>query len=605
MAKKKKAKKKPKKKSSKKRGARKKGSSAKRAGKGGGQGKKPFQGRLDLVTPSGPEPEILLPPEAEALIPVPEETEKRTASRSFRKRTAKELAKAQREISVSEFFLKNRHLLGFDNPKKSLLTTVKEAVDNALDACEEAGILPNILVEIRQRAEDRFTVAIEDNGPGIVRKQIPRIFGKLLYGSKFHRLKQSRGQQGIGISAAGMYGQLTTGKSVEILSKPSPKKPAHAYEIQIDTKRNEPKIVSEADVEWQQDWTGTRVAIHLEAQYAKGRHSVENYLAQTSIANPHATIRFIPPSGKEARFERSLTALPVEPKEIRPHPRGVELGLLIRMLQSTKSRNVTSFLKSEFSRVSPKVASSLLEAAGIPPRTSPKRIASQMVEKLYRAINSEAVRIMNPPTNCLSPIGQEQIEESLRSRVEADYYTSVSRTPSVYRGNPFLAEAGVAYGVKGMKPDGPVKVYRYANKVPLLYQPGSCAVTQAVMETDWKNYAMSQPRGSLPYGPAVIFVHVVSAWVPFTSESKESIAPYPEIIKEIKLALQECGRGLGTHLRREAHRAHEAKRRSVFEKYLEEVVEAAASMSRVNRRGLKKQLRDIARKKTGGSDGQA
>ncbi|MHC4601005.1 MAG: DNA topoisomerase VI subunit B, partial [Planctomycetota bacterium] len=346
----------------KKAGKKAKGRGAKGKGrKQAAKKKKPFQKRLDLVTPAE-DTETLVSPQAEAMIPVPEPTEKKSASRSFRKRSAIELAKTQREISVSEFFMKNRHLLGFDNPKKALLTTIKEGVDNALDACEEAGILPNVLVEIKQEAEDRFFVAVEDNGPGIVKKQIPRIFGKLLYGSKFHRLKQSRGQQGIGISAAGMYGQLTTGKPTEIISKPATGKPAHNYRIQIDTKRNEPKILSDEQMAWKDGWTGTRVAIHMEAYFAKGRHSVENYLSQTAISNPHATIRFIPPSGREKMFKRSLEEMPVEPKEIKPHPRGVELGLLLRMLQSTKCRNVAGFLKSEFSRVSPKVAGQLLEA---------------------------------------------------------------------------------------------------------------------------------------------------------------------------------------------------------------------------------------------------
>ncbi|MHC4779371.1 MAG: DNA topoisomerase VI subunit B, partial [Planctomycetota bacterium] len=364
------------------------------------------------------------------------------------------------------------------------------------------------------------------------------------------------------------------------------------------------KIISDSEIPWKDGWTGTRVAIRMEAYYAKGRHSVENYLSQTAISNPHATIRFVPPDGKEKLFKRSLEEMPIEPKEIKPHPRGVELGLLLRMLQSTKARNVTSFLKSEFSRISPKVAAYLLDFAEIPPRTSPKRIAPQAVEKLYRGINSDTIKIMNPPTNCLSPIGQDQILESLKSRLEADFYTAISRSPSVYRGNPFQVEAGIAYGVKGMNPDSLVKVYRYANKVPLLYQPGSCAITQGVMETDWRNYSMSQSRNSLPSGPAVIFVHLASVWVPFTSESKESTAPYPEIIKEIKLALQECGRGLGTHLRRAAHAAHEARRRSIFEKYIGEVVEAAASLSRINQATLKKNLLKIARKKTGAKDGK-
>src|SRR5438045_354539 len=150
------------------------------------------------------------------------------------------MAKGQRDISVSEFFTKNRHLLGFDNPQKALLTAVKEAVDNSLDACEEAGILPTLRVQIEETAEGRFKVTVEDNGPGIVKAQIPKIFAKLLYGSKFHRLKQSRGQQGIGISAAGMYGQLTTGRPIIITSKTGKGRPAHRMEVRIDARTNAP-----------------------------------------------------------------------------------------------------------------------------------------------------------------------------------------------------------------------------------------------------------------------------------------------------------------------------------------------------------------------------
>src|SRR5580692_8226858 len=163
---------------------------------------------------------------------------------SRRRVTAHTMAAAQRDISVSEFFAKNRHLLGFDNPRKALLTTVKEAVDNSLDACEEAGILPEIWVHIQASGTNRFKIGVQDNGPGILKKQIPLIFGKLLYGSKFHRLRMSRGQQGIGISAAGMYGVLTTGKPVKIISKVSKRKPTHYYEIQIDTKKNVPEILN-------------------------------------------------------------------------------------------------------------------------------------------------------------------------------------------------------------------------------------------------------------------------------------------------------------------------------------------------------------------------
>ena len=226
-----------------------------------------------------------------------------------RRRDAQSMAARQREISVSEFFTKNRHLLGFDSPLKALLTAVKEAVDNSLDACEEAGILPDIRVELRQTAESRFLMAVEDNGPGVVDTQIGKIFGKLLYGSKFHKLSQSRGQQGIGISAAGMYGQLTTGKPVRILSRTGPRRSAVEFILTIDTAKNKPEIHSSEVVEWEKKH-GTRVEIEMEARYQKGQRSVDMYLKQTAIANPHLTLTYCDPAGEEIVYERSCKDLP-------------------------------------------------------------------------------------------------------------------------------------------------------------------------------------------------------------------------------------------------------------------------------------------------------
>jgi DNA topoisomerase-6 subunit B len=482
-----------------------------------------------------------------------------------RRPDAATMAKKQREISVSEFFSKNRHLLGFDNPAKALLTTIKEAVDNSLDACEEAGIAPDLGVEVHQLAEDRFRVAVQDNGPGIVKAQVPRIFGQLLYGSKFHRLRQSRGQQGIGISAAGMYGQLTTGKPVIIVSKSSPRKPAHRFELRIDTKKNAPVIVSDSEVEWEGVQTGTRVEIELEATYRKGPRSVDAYLEQTALANPHVRLAYRPPKGEETVWDRSADEMPVEPKEIKPHPHGVELGVLMKMLGDTRARNVKSFLTSEFSRVSPKVAGEILAAAKVKETARTSTVVKNDAEALYRAIGQ--AKLMAPPTNCLSPIGEELLLASLRQEVEADFYTATTRSPAVYRGNPFQIEAALAYGGK-LSGDDPATVYRFANRVPLLYQQGACAVSKAVIDTSWRNYLVQQSRGSLPIGPIVLMVHIASVWVPFTSESKEAIAHYPEILKEIKLAVQDCGRKLATHIRRGRREKDAERKRSYIEKYI-------------------------------------
>ncbi|NOZ84666.1 MAG: DNA topoisomerase VI subunit B [Deltaproteobacteria bacterium] len=487
-----------------------------------------------------------------------------------RRASAADLANRQREISISEFFTKNRHLLGFDSPSKALLTAVKEAVDNSLDACEEAGILPEIKVELDALAEDRYMVTVEDNGPGIIRKQVPKIFGKLLYGSKFHRLKQSRGQQGIGISAAGMYAQLTTGKPVLIITRTGASREPHQLEVAIDTKRNAPSVLKDKEIEWDKKH-GTRVTMELEAVYRKGQHSVDEYMVQTAMANPHARIEYRTPKGDEVTYERSTEELPVEAREIKPHPYGVELGILARMLRDSKSRTVLAALKSDFSRVSDNVGRSILKEAGIPEKRSPRHVASREVESLFRAIPK--VKIMAPPTNCLSPIGEDAILSGMKKLVPADWYVARTRPPSVYRGNPFQVEVGLAYG-GALESDGLARVIRYANRVPLLYQAGGCGITKAVLTTSWRGYGLQQARGALPSGPLVIFVHIASVWVPFTSESKEAIAHYPELLKDVRLALQECGRKLSAHIRRGKREADEHRKRTYIAKYLPYVGDA-------------------------------
>jgi len=493
------------------------------------------------------------------------------AAEARRGRSAAELAKQQRDISVSEFFAKNRHLLGFDNPSKALLTTVKEGVDNSLDACEEAGILPDVRVEIRQLAETRFLVAIEDNGPGIVRSQVPKIFASLLYGSKFHRLRQSRGQQGIGISAAGMYGLLTTGKAIAITTRTQGGKEAHHFELVIDTRRNEPKVKLDEVVDWERPH-GTRVEIELEGAYRGGQHSVDAYIRQISLANPHAQITYVPPKaeehGAEHVFPRVSEELPPETDEIKPHPYGVELGVLMQMFRDTTSRNLRGFFQADLSRVSGRSADEICEKAKVAPSRRPSEITREEAERIHAAI--QATKIMAPPTDCIAPIGEGLIERALRSEVQADFYAAVSRRPTVYRGNPFLVEVGLAYG-GGMPAEEPITLYRYANRVPLQYQQGACAVTKAVTQTDWKTYQLQQPKGALPIGPMLLMVHIASVWVPFTSESKEAIAHYPEIVKEIRLGLQECGRKVAIWIRKRRREADEAKKRAYIEKYIPQV----------------------------------
>ncbi len=597
--------------------------------------------------------------------------------------TAESLAQRQREISVSEFFVKNRHLLGFDNPSKALLTTIKEAVDNSLDACEEAGILPELQIEVHDlglesrkgeaeltKGEGRFVVVVQDNGPGIVKVQVPKIFGKLLYGSKFHRLKQARGQQGIGISAAAMYGQLTTGKPIHVTSRVGRTKAAHVFDIQIDTRKNEPVVTHDETLPGWEREHGTRVELEIVANWQQGQRFVNRYVEHTALANPHATIHYTRPVSAAQRantsqpgnetltFPRATTELPKESLEIKPHPHGVELGALMLMARESKSRDVRGFLQSAFSRVSAGAAGEILAKVpwgrkAVRPRAVGENRA--LAEELHKAI--AATRLMSPPTNCLSPIGDELMRRGLvsflnviesegaggdenaqldldsagrqparRAARKADgkappaegqpsvpdatseegvekikghnyFIATVTRPPKVYRGNPFQVEVGLAYG-GSWPPDKTIELFRFANRVPLLFQRGACGITDAIVHTDWRNYLLSQPKGSLPVGPMALLVHIASVWVPFTSESKEALAHYPEITKEIQLAAQECGRRLATFIRKRKAADYQAQRRSIFELYIEEVAAAIGRITGRKPEPIRREFLDVAHKVT-------
>jgi DNA topoisomerase-6 subunit B len=521
----------------------------------------------------------------------PKVARKRAARAPVQHADAVDQAKRQQEISVSEFFAKNRHLLGFDNPSKALLTTVKEGVDNSLDACEEAGILPEIRIEIEQLEESRFRVAIQDNGPGIVRAQVPKIFGRLLYGSKFHRLRQSRGQQGIGISAAGMYGLLTTGHPVRITTRTGRTKDAHRFQLIIDTQRNEPRVSVDRVVKWPVHH-GTRVEIELEGNYRGGQHSVGSYIRQISLANPHAKITYsAPDSSEEIEYPRVTKELPPATAEIKPHPYGVELGVLMQMFRDTKARNVKTCLQRDFSRVSSRTAEEICKLAEVSPTRRPRDARRSEVDRIHKAIKK--TKLMNPPTDCIAPIGETLILRALKSEVDADFYASVTRRPAVYRGNPFLVEVGLAYG-GSMGIEAPITLFRYANRVPLQYQQGACAITRAAIATDWRSYKLQQPRGALPVGPALVMVHIASVWVPFTSESKEAIAHYPEIMKEIRLGLQECGRRVATHIRKGRRLADEAKKRAYIEKYIPQVAIGLEHILGLNERQRNKIVKNLS-----------
>ncbi len=462
---------------------------------------------------------------------------------------AHELAKKQKEISISEFFEKNKHILGFDSLTRALITAVKESVDNSLDACEDAAILPDIFVQVEKVANNEYRIVVEDNGPGIVKKQVPNVFGRLLYGSRFHVRAQRRGQQGIGVSAVVMYAQITTGRPAKIRSKISDEDVAYECELVLDTKKNRPQTMKEDFVIWEKPH-GTRLEVNLKGKYVGGKQSIYEYLRGVAIVNPHARITFIQPDGGNVVFERSTEAMPPPTREVRPHPEGVELGELLNMAKYTEAKKMTSFLNMEFSRISLRVAREILDAAEVSHNQRPSRLNLNQAGDIIDSIRK--VKIMAPETDCLSPIGEGLIRKSLKNvlgETRASFYAPpVTREPKVFGGNPFIVEIGIVYGGQLSKED-PVQIYRFANRVPLMYQQGACATTQGIENVDWRRYGLEQRGGKgIPFGPAIILVHVASTKIPFTSESKEAVANVPEIREEIELALKACARKLKTHL---------------------------------------------------------
>ena len=677
---------------------------------------------------------------------------------------AAELAAGQRAISIAEFFEKNKHMLGFDSGARGLVTAVKEAVDNALDAAEEAGHLPDIYIEIEE-VGDYYRLVVEDNGPGITADELPKVFGKLLYGSRFHKREQARGQQGIGISAAVLYSQLTSGKPAKITSRTQGSSTAKYFELIIDTDTNEPEVSVDETTTWDRPH-GTRIELEMEANM-RARSQLRNYVKHTAVVNPHARIELREPSG-EFKAERATDQLPAETEEIRPHPHGVELGTLLKMLDATDSYSISGFLQGEFTRVGGKTATSVIErfndhhygremawrtpgvhagtdietavadavankgreatdtfashvAEGVAEHdrlahhelielvaaaadaveadtgiafgdtvqekavgaawsavrtdlnadlyalvddaTSTRKEASvveSFAERLAAKFDTEdeagtrdrlthdglgeyvdraadmtterdevsfgetarenmiaviwdvcrtvpdeppnvraiaddrdvasalldAMRgtdIIAPPTGCLSPITADLVRSGLEKEFDADFYASATRDAGVHGGDPFIVEAGIAYGDE-LESEGAVELLRFANRVPLVYQRGACATTDVLKSIGWRNYGLEQPGGSgLPNGPAVVMVHVASTNVPFTSESKDAIANVPEIEDEIELAVREAARELKSYLNKRQSMQQRREKQDVLSTVLPEMAEKLADVTERDR----------------------
>ena len=486
-------------------------------------------------------------------------------------------SRGMQQASISEFFEKNKHFLGFDTLPRSIITAVKESVDNSLDAAEEHRILPDISIEIRKirGKKNELLLISRDNGPGIPQKSISKVFGSLLFGSRFHSLRQTRGQQGIGITGVVMYSQLTTGKPTTIISKIAKEAGAVRVNVGLDTKKN--RAITSGEKRFSFDevneakglhWIGehgVRIETRLKAKYQRGKQSVHQYLKMTSIVNPHASIDFtvFDEEGsiiEEASWPRVTEELPRPVKDIKPHPHGLEIGTLQRLLRDAKPPSegegartpLRYFLRNTFSALSNSRCEQVIGLAQLATTRKPSSLKPDEVNNLLAAFGK--VRIPAPPTDCLSPIEDLLIKKGLSKAIDSRFVSTVTREPQVANGNPFQVEVGLIFG-GNLPGDQPIQVLRFANRVPLMYQQGGCLLTKALESVDWKRYGLDHPGGrGIPKGPAAVLIHLASTNVQFTSEAKEALADNVVVHDEIRKAMLEVGRGLRNHLKKSSQK---------------------------------------------------
>src|SRR3989344_822257 len=498
-----------------------------------------------------------------------------------------------REHSVAEFFKKNRQMLGFSGKVRSLTTIIHEAVSNSLDACEEAHILPEIKVEVKEFAEYHYLIRIEDNGPGIQKSHLGKALGQMLAGTKFHRYIQQRGQQGIGIAGVTMFSLLTTGQHPRILSYHKNKK--ISCEISMDFKTNRAELLNLKEEEGGDQHGLIYEAEFKEVDYKKSDQGVYEYLRRTALANPHTQITLIEPNGEPVVFPRAIDKNPQRPKEVQPHPLGISAHDLLDMAKSQKeNRKLSSFLQDAFTRVSTNKVNELREAVkDVDFDKKPNNLTWEEAEKIVQAFRK--IKWIAPETDAIVPIGKEQIEKSFKNILNPEFLVVTERSPKVYRGGvPFMLEAAIAYGGGITTADKKGEIMRFANRVPLLFDAGGCAITETVKSIDWNRYKLK----NFEEEPIVVLVNFVSVHVPYTGAGKQAIAHEEDISDEIKNAVMEAARNIQRYISGKRH-VHEMEgKKKAIERYIEQLSGDLSDLAGVKKKEeIKKKLLKIVEEK--------
>jgi DNA topoisomerase-6 subunit B len=499
------------------------------------------------------------------------------------------------EHSIAEFFKKNRQMLGYSGKIRSLTTVIHEFCTNSLDACEEAGIPPDVFIQLDKLGQEHYKVTVEDNGPGIPKKLVGKAFGKMLAGTKFHRFQQARGQQGIGGAGCVMYGQVTTGKPTKVVTS-SGNGTIYECRLTIDIKSNEAKIMDEKEYSGQM--RGTRIETELkDVLYQKSDQNPDEYLRRTALANPHVKLTYINPDSLTTVFDRAVDAVPPMPKPTQPHPKGITVDDLLSMASITTARTIKSFLTGEFSRMSSAKAEEIAKAVKFDMDKRPKDMNWEEAEQVVSEIKK--MTFIAPPTDVLIPINENHLEKALENILQPEFKSVLTRPPAIYSGGvPFIVEVALAYGGKagisvaeGQQLENRMEIMRFANRVPLLFDTGGCGITKAIQAVEWKRYGLQQDL------PLTVLVNFTSIHVPYTGAGKQAVIDNEDIIKEIRLALMDAGRKLGLFVSGQRKKTESQTRLKTLMRYIDPIAEALHGMTDVPITKLKKQLKDLIEEK--------
>ncbi|MEM4428902.1 MAG: DNA topoisomerase VI subunit B [Acidilobaceae archaeon] len=474
-----------------------------------------------------------------------------------------------REMSVAEFFAKYREVAGFSNPARALYQTIRELVENSLDATDGHGILPEIRIFIEKvnssNEKSLCRVTVEDNGIGVPPTVMPEAFGKVLFSSKYV-IRQTRGMYGIGVKAAVLYGQVTTGSYVEVISSTKGSSYIYMKRLYIDMKRNEPVIVEEA--QWRKPglWHGTRVSLAIECDWPRAKSRVLEYVKRTAIIAPYADIILQTPEEEIIYFPRTTKKMPKPPRESKPHPHGIDVETLKQMLTNTKAKTMLEFMEAEFQSVGKITALKFLETIGLKHNMRPKKLLKDSNGAiLARIVDSMRLFKFKPPrSDYLSPLGKELIKIGLTRMYSPEWVDAITRPARVYQGHPFIVEVGLAYGGSIPSLEEPI-LLRYANKIPLIYEEREDVSYKVLKDINWKNYEINMPA------PIVVLVHVASTKIPYRGVGKESISDVPELEQEIRACILELARRLRRYLSYKEREAEAMRKVVVLAKYIPEI----------------------------------